>query len=85
MPVIGWLLGVGFHSCGAEDLSLLGCYMALIYEWLRHFKRTVMPSSAGLSSPRRSIYLSSKKTESFTLKHFSVAASIRTPKIPSVT
>jgi hypothetical protein len=34
MPVIGWLLGLGVHSRGAEDLSLLGCYMALIFEWL---------------------------------------------------
>jgi hypothetical protein len=33
MSVIGWLLGLGFCGCGAEDLSLLGCYMALIFEW----------------------------------------------------
>jgi len=64
MPVIGWLLGLGFHSCGAEELSLLGCYMALIFEWLRHLKRTVVPSSSGLSSPR-SICHSSQKTVNF--------------------
>jgi len=45
MPVTGRLPGLGFHTCGAEEWSLLGCYMALIFEWLLHFKRPVIPSS----------------------------------------
>jgi hypothetical protein len=86
MPVIGWVLDLGFHSRGVEDLSLVGCYMVSLVEWLQHVKRTVVPSSSGLSSPRISIYHSSPKDfESFTLKHVSLAASICTPKRPSVT
>jgi hypothetical protein len=85
MPVIGWLLGLGFCGCGTEDLSVLGCYMALIFEWFRHFKRTSAFIIRVKQSKKKYLPFIPEDCGSFTLKHVSVIPSICTPKIPSVT